>query len=403
VQFTLDRPMVAEPGTTFSYCSPGMHLLSAVLTRATGMSELDFARRNLFEPLGIRDVIWPADPQGLNHGWGDLYLYPRDAAKLGYLWLHRGVWDGKQVVSAGWVASSVAVHAAVEGRDADYGYGWWIQRASEVGGEYDAVGRGGQQVEVLPALDAVIVTVGGGFEPGEATDLLAPALIDPTKPLPANPAGEARLSAALASVRRAPAPGPVPPLPATSEAISGKTWVFEPNPAQLELAQLAFDRPGEATFRFRIRGVEELPPSPVGLDGVYRMSPGDHGFAVGQRGRWEDAATFVLERDEIANRNANLVRMRFEGNTVVVVVKERTHQAGRIAARSWGGHSGTLRRTGTPSTGGLRAAGEGTGHRDGPWPVSCRSLAGPSTAPARLRARPPRRQVPRARAHGVRR
>ena len=100
VQFALDLSMVAEPGTTFSYCSPATHLLSAVLTRATGMSTLDFARRNLFEPLGIREALWPADPQGVTRGWGDLHLDPRDAAKLGQLWLNGGVWDGRPVVSA---------------------------------------------------------------------------------------------------------------------------------------------------------------------------------------------------------------------------------------------------------------------------------------------------------------
>ena len=59
-----------------------MHLLSAILEGATGMTALEFGRENLFEPLGIREVIWPVDPQGFNYGWGDLYLYPHDAAKI---------------------------------------------------------------------------------------------------------------------------------------------------------------------------------------------------------------------------------------------------------------------------------------------------------------------------------
>ncbi|HEY7037090.1 MAG TPA: serine hydrolase domain-containing protein, partial [Thermomicrobiales bacterium] len=83
VQFVLDLPMAAEPGTQWNYCSPGMHLLSAVLTEATGMTALDFAWQNLFGPLGVRDVIWPADPQGYTRGAGDLMLRPLDAAKLG--------------------------------------------------------------------------------------------------------------------------------------------------------------------------------------------------------------------------------------------------------------------------------------------------------------------------------
>ncbi len=70
VQFMLDRPMVAEPGSKFEYCSGGMHLLSGIVSETTGSSELEFARRELFQPLGIEDVIWPSDPQGVSTGWG---------------------------------------------------------------------------------------------------------------------------------------------------------------------------------------------------------------------------------------------------------------------------------------------------------------------------------------------
>jgi CubicO group peptidase (beta-lactamase class C family) len=102
IQFALDRPMVAEPGTRWEYCSPDFHVLSAILTSATGMTALDFAWEYLFGPLGMREVIWPADPQGYSHGWGDLYLYPHDAAKFGQLWLNGGDWNGLQLVSREW-------------------------------------------------------------------------------------------------------------------------------------------------------------------------------------------------------------------------------------------------------------------------------------------------------------
>jgi CubicO group peptidase (beta-lactamase class C family) len=91
IQASLDRQVVRQPGSSFCYDSPGMHLLSAILQRATGMTELAFAQKYLFEPLGIQDAVWESDPQGYTHGWGDLHLKPRDAAKLGYLWLSNGV------------------------------------------------------------------------------------------------------------------------------------------------------------------------------------------------------------------------------------------------------------------------------------------------------------------------
>ena len=129
VQFTLDLPMVAEPGTQFAYCSPGMHLLSAILQQATGMTTLEFARANLFEPLGIHDVQWPADPQGITNGHGELYLYPRDAAKLGLLWLHDGQWDGQEIVSRKRMrAASQSQVATGPDYGEDYGYGFLIAR-----------------------------------------------------------------------------------------------------------------------------------------------------------------------------------------------------------------------------------------------------------------------------------
>jgi CubicO group peptidase (beta-lactamase class C family) len=105
VKSVVELPLAAEPGTEFAYCSGGTHLLSAILTRAVGMSALEFARRRLFAPLGIAEVAWPADPQGVNHGWSNLRMLPRDMAKLGYLYLQRGRWRDERVLSAQWVAS----------------------------------------------------------------------------------------------------------------------------------------------------------------------------------------------------------------------------------------------------------------------------------------------------------
>jgi CubicO group peptidase (beta-lactamase class C family) len=84
VQFALSLPMKYEPGTHSSYCSPGYHLLGSVIAAAAHQSELEFGRKYLFEPLGIRDVLWADDPQGRSHGWGDSHLYPQDVAMIGW-------------------------------------------------------------------------------------------------------------------------------------------------------------------------------------------------------------------------------------------------------------------------------------------------------------------------------
>ena len=92
VQFALDRPVIHTPGSAFVYCGPDMHLLSAILQKATGTSVLEFARKNFFSPMGFHEVLWPADPQGVNFGAGNLRLLPEDMAKLGFLYLHKGLW-----------------------------------------------------------------------------------------------------------------------------------------------------------------------------------------------------------------------------------------------------------------------------------------------------------------------
>ncbi|HSA94751.1 MAG TPA: serine hydrolase [Acidobacteriota bacterium] len=202
VQFVLDRKMIAEPGARFVYCSPGMHLLSAILQKATGMTALEFARQNLFEPLGITDVIWPADAQGVNHGWGDIHLHPYDTAKIGLLWLRRGEWEGRQIVSRAWVESSTRTQIKT-GRDDDYGYGWWI---TDDKGAFAAIGRGGQRIQVWPDIDAILVMTGGGVDLDDIEPLITPAFVSPDKPLPASPSGRARLEEALAAVAAPPAP-----------------------------------------------------------------------------------------------------------------------------------------------------------------------------------------------------
>jgi CubicO group peptidase (beta-lactamase class C family) len=152
-----------------------------------------------------------------------------------------GVWDGAQIVPRHWVEDSVKVQLRTGGTD-DYGYGWWLPRDTTTD-EYAAIGRGGQRIAVHRDLDMIIVTTAGGIEPGEATDLLAPAVVDLDRPLPANPAGVEKLNAALAAVRQPPEPQSVPPLPAKATEISGRTWLFAPNAKSLASVRLDFESP----------------------------------------------------------------------------------------------------------------------------------------------------------------
>jgi CubicO group peptidase (beta-lactamase class C family) len=146
IHFMLDRPLETAPGDQFNYCSGCSHLLAAILQQATGTQLLDFARANLFAPLGITDLVWETDPAGLPIGGWGLEMTPRDMAKLGYLYLNDGAWDGKQIVSASWVQRAVAKHITTGG-DLDYGYQWWVDPA---GRAYAALGLNGQTIFAVP-------------------------------------------------------------------------------------------------------------------------------------------------------------------------------------------------------------------------------------------------------------
>jgi hypothetical protein len=157
VKFILDRPMSTAPGDIFNYNSGNPHLLSAILTKLTGMSALEYAKSKLFGPLGITKVSWQHDPQGIsNGGWG-LDLVPRDMAKIGYLYLRKGVWEGQELLPPAWIDK--VSHATVNMRLGGLRYSnlFWALPDKRV---YMAVGRNGQVIMVSPDLDVVAVTTG---------------------------------------------------------------------------------------------------------------------------------------------------------------------------------------------------------------------------------------------------
>ncbi len=127
IQFMLDLPMVAEPGTRWAYCSGNCHVLACILRQVTGSNALAFARRELFDPLGIRDVVWASDRKGDNHGWGDLQMHPRDMAKIGQLFLQRGRWGERQIISEAWIRQATSPHVKKTSNQDQYGYCWWVK------------------------------------------------------------------------------------------------------------------------------------------------------------------------------------------------------------------------------------------------------------------------------------
>lgn len=179
----LSRPVAHEPGQVFSYDDIDIHLVSLILARVTGMSLVDLAQTYLFAPLGIwRDeqgraepwkygtaredtphpwglwnspdhLLWSIDRQGNRIGAFGLQLTTREMAKLGYLYLHQGMWDGQQIIPAEYVQASLRAYSTTA-KGADYGYCWYLTRFREHN-SFWAIGFGGQLIVCFPDLDLI--------------------------------------------------------------------------------------------------------------------------------------------------------------------------------------------------------------------------------------------------------
>jgi CubicO group peptidase (beta-lactamase class C family) len=165
IRYVLERPLVAQPGTKFAYSSGIAITLGQIIHKVSGLRTDKFAERHLFEPLGITDFYWSQYPDDIVQTGGGLYLRPRDMAKIGYLFLNGGRWQGRQIVSEAWVKESTknragpgqipeAAHAT------GYGYQWWLNSfrvGDRVVESFSARGRGGQFILVIPDRQLVVV------------------------------------------------------------------------------------------------------------------------------------------------------------------------------------------------------------------------------------------------------
>jgi CubicO group peptidase (beta-lactamase class C family) len=299
-QFVLSQPMSNAPGTHFYYNSGNLYVLSALITKKTGQSAFDYGKKELFEPLGIGSVRWGnVDAQGVTDGEAGLFLTPRGMAKIGYLYLHDGVWDGKQIIPSSWVAR------AREGRvEATYGLHyanlWWSLPEK---GAYMALGRHSQMILVLRNLD-IVAAMTGILRDDEHYPI--PRLIDDIarsvksdNPLPSDPLAQSLLAA---SVRAAATdrPSPVGQTPDLAKVISGKSYQFDSNVLRVKTLLLDLNDVS-ASWEYTIdTGKADQAPQRfaglIGLDGIFRISPPASYGIDAVKGRWLNAHTFAVER-----------------------------------------------------------------------------------------------------------
>jgi CubicO group peptidase (beta-lactamase class C family) len=318
VQFALALPMKYEPGTHSSYCSPGYHLLGSVIASAAHMSELEFGRKYLFEPLGIQGVVWADDPQGRSHGWGDSHLLPQDVAKIGYLYLNGGNWNGTQIVPASWVTMSTTPRSGARGEPGGLGYEWGASNGPN-GRQFGGTGRGGQTLIVWPDLDMVVVSTAGG-NTGQINQMVRQA-VKSNQALPANGDAYTRLENNLRGAAKAPPTAVTATIPPMANSISGVVYEFPVNSSRLDSLSLSFSKAGESTLVVKYYG--QLFRFPVGLDGTYRVShTGPFQLIAGAMGKWTGDSEFLLDLNFIANINHYTLDIKFHDDQIDVTANE---------------------------------------------------------------------------------
>ena len=199
VRFALRQPLRMPPGTRLLYSTGNSHLLSAILTQATGKSTLQFAREQIGRPLGFHIEAWPTDPNGIYFGGNNMEITPRQMLAFGELYLNKGRANGRQVIPESWVQTSLQrrVESSRE-RGRYYGYSWWLRDMAGVNIAY-AWGYGGQFILLAPELDLVVVTTSSSL-PGNDRRSHIRRLYDVLEQRVVEPVAAAASAAAAGSV-----------------------------------------------------------------------------------------------------------------------------------------------------------------------------------------------------------
>jgi len=156
VEFQLDQPLEEVPGGKMVYSTGTSHLLSVILTKATGMSTKAFAEEFLFDPLNIQVGGWDRDPQGYYMGGNNLALTPNALLKIGQLILNGGTWQGEEILSQAWIRDSFQSYTRSNFNPYDYGYMWWNRPVAGYDVNF-AWGFGGQYIFIIPELNSVAI------------------------------------------------------------------------------------------------------------------------------------------------------------------------------------------------------------------------------------------------------
>jgi hypothetical protein len=318
--FVLNQPMSSAPGSKFYYNSGNPYVLSALITAKTGQNALDFAKKELFGPLGITSAKWGGvDAQGVTDGEAGLSLAPHDMARFGYLYLHNGMWEDKQIIPSSWVDQArMGKVAATFGFH--YANLWWSLPEK---GAYMAFGRHSQLIMVLPKLDVVVAMTGilrdDQIYPTKRLidDIVGAAKSD--QPLPPDPVAQSLLAASIlqAATERTSPPGETPEL---AKQISGKTYQLDSNILKVKTFVLNLTDADPSWVITTETNRADRPTAQfsglLGLDGIFRKSPPAAYGINATKGHWVNEHIFMIERRILGHSEVQFWTLTFDADKV---------------------------------------------------------------------------------------
>jgi CubicO group peptidase (beta-lactamase class C family) len=240
IKVFLSCPVEHQPGTHFRYNTGATYMLSAILQKVTGEKLLDYLTPRLFDPLGIKNPSWESSAQGIHTGGYGLKVKTQDIAKLGQLYLQKGMWNGKRLLSEAWVQQATSNQISTGNNpksDWNQGYGFQFWRCRH--NAYRGDGAFGQYCVVMPDQDAVLAITSGLGNMQQVLDLawqhLLPGMND--QALPPNPDAAATLHGKLSTLQLKPVHGE-PSSPKADDFI-GKVYHFKENERGLQRLSLS--------------------------------------------------------------------------------------------------------------------------------------------------------------------
>lgn len=323
----LAHPVTFKPGTRFLYNTPATFMAGAMVRKATGEDILDYLKPRLFDPIGFTNPTWVKNPQGISVGGYGLMGRTEDIARFGQLYLQKGMWQGKRLLSEAWVAEATALQTSngsnpASDWDQGYGYQFWRCRNRAFRGD----GAFGQYCIVLPEVDAVIAITGGMGNMQATMNLIWEKLLPAMQAtaLPDDTAATGALTTKLTGlVMRLPAGQPTSPLAAK---VSGVWYNFPENDRGITAMALDTTAQPPALLVRTAAGEVRTPlgigtwttPAPGFANGADRLLSVPANPLVSASGAWSADDVFTVKLVLSQTPFTSTLALKFDGQRLVL-------------------------------------------------------------------------------------